>query len=432
MWNPGAAGWAGAFCFENCTVGGALRLAIETRCHDNGGVILPAVQTIALPERAIDLDVAIVGAGPAGSAAALAFSGSGLQVAIIEKAVPPRYKTCGGGVLRRASALLPLDIASVVERECHAAELVHHAPALRFVCRRERPIISMVMRDRFDHLLTQAAIRAGAQLFCGTAVQEVKAGPHDVELLAGEKRFRARFVIAADGANSVVARRLGLPELQQVVPALECEVTLPPGETPALWETARFDFGFVPEGYAWVFPKREHLSIGVLTTRRGAANLPEYYRRYLEHLGVRHTIREERHGYIIPCCPRRSLFAAPRVLLVGDAAGLADPVTAEGITAGILSGQLAARAILAGAGKDQTVRKIYRETLTATLLADLRAARALAHLLYRWPRVRGGLFSAHGQRLSELITQIVTGETTYKAAVGRPANYLKLLHRSKS
>ena len=406
-------------------------MAFRTRCHDNGGVIPSAVQISAAPDRAIDLDVAIIGAGPAGTAAALALRGSGLRVAILEKAVPPRYKTCGGGVLRRASALLPVEISTVVERECHAAELVHHAPALRFVCRRDRPVISMVMRDRFDHLLTQAAISAGAQLFDATAVREVRVGLDHVELLTSGTRFRARFVIAADGANSVVARQLRLPELQEVVPALECEVALSPGENLALWETARFDFGFVPEGYAWVFPKREHLSIGVLTTRRGAANLPEYYRRYLEHLGVTRVVREERHGYIIPCRPRRNLFGISRVLFVGDAAGLADPVTAEGITAGILSGQLAARAILEGACDDERVRKIYRETLSAKLLTDLRVARVLAHLLYRCPRIRGALFSAHGQRLSELITQIVTGETTYKAAVGRPANYLKLLRRSE-
>jgi geranylgeranyl reductase family protein len=390
-------------------------------------VIPPAVQSSASPDHAVDLDVAIVGAGPAGTAAALAFRGSGLRVAILEKAVPPRYKTCGGGVLRRASALLPLDISSVIERECHAAELVHHAPALRFVCRRQQPVISMVMRDRFDLLLTQAAMSAGAQLFDATAVREVKIGEDSVELFTSGKRFRARFVIAADGANSVVARQLGLPELQQVVPALECEVTLPPGENPALWETARFDFGFVPEGYAWVFPKREHLSIGVLTTRRGAANLPDYYRRYVEHLGVTRVVGEERHGYIIPCRPRRKLFSASRVLLVGDAAGLADPVTAEGITAGILSGQLAAQAILEGAGDAEKVRRVYHQTLNSNLLADLRVARALARILYGWPRVRGSLFSAHGQRVSELITQIVTGQTTYRAAVRRPANYLKLL-----
>ena len=89
-----------------------------------------------------------------------------------------------------------------------------------------------------------------------------------------------------------------------VVPALECEVTLSSAEMEPLMQTARFDFGFVPAGYAWVFPKRDHLSIGVLTTKRGAANLPEYYRRYLDLLGIGKPLREEKHGYMIPCRPR--------------------------------------------------------------------------------------------------------------------------------
>src|ERR1043165_10263952 len=110
-----------------------------------------------------------------------------------------------------------------------------------------------------------------------------------------------------------------------------------------------------------MFPKRDHLSIGVGTTKRGAAHLPECYRRYLELLGIGTPLREERHGYLIPCRPREGMFAVPRVLFAGDAAGLADPVTAEGITAGILSGQLAARAILNGKFSDSVVKQIYRD-----------------------------------------------------------------------
>jgi geranylgeranyl reductase family protein len=392
-------------------------------------VIVP-VSSSSAPGNSIDLDVAIVGAGPAGAAAALEFRGRGLRVGIIEKAILPRYKTCGGGVLRRAVALLPLDLQTVVERECHAAELVHHAPALRFVCERDLPVISMVMRDRFDHLIVQAAVTGGVRLFVDTTVLAVMEGGEDVRLSTSAGEFRARFVIAADGANSVIARKIGLPELRDVVPAFEAEVTLAPDPITPLLRTARFDFGFVPAGYAWVFPKRDHLSIGVLTTRRGAANLPDFYRRYLDLLGIGTPLREERHGYIIPCRPREKLFAARRILFAGDAAGLVDPVTAEGISAGILSGQLAARAILGGDFSTRKVSAAYRDTLERSLLRELRVARWLAHVLYDCPRLRATLLARHGQRLSELITQIVTGETSYTAAVRRPGNYLKLFRRS--
>ena len=329
----------------------------------NDDVFRSAPAAAPASENVTALDVAIVGAGPAGAAAALALGGRGLHVGLIEKAVPPRHKTCGGGVLSRAAALLPRDLRAAVERECYAAELVHHGPSLSFVCRRERPIISMVMRDQFDHLLTSAAEQGGARIFSNTTVLDVLPAEDDVRLVTSAGEFRARFVIAADGANSVVARKTGRPELRDVVPALECEVTLRPEAMEPWMQAARFDFGVVPAGYAWVFPKRDHLSIGVLTTRRGAANLPEYYRRYLELLGIGAPLHEERHGFIIPCRPRDGMFGARRVLFAGDAAGLADPVLAEGITAGILSGQLAARAILDGDFAEPAVKEIYHHTL---------------------------------------------------------------------
>lgn len=375
----------------------------------------------------LELDVAIVGAGPAGGAAALALAGRGLRVGIIEKAVPPRYKTCGGGVLRRAVDLLPVDIRESVDRECHAAELVHHQPDLRFVCRRDRPIISMVMRDRFDHLLTTAAQRAGGvELLSGTAVADVALDGGRVKITTSRGEIHARYVIAADGANSVVARCTGRPALRNVVPALECEVTLAPEEMEPLMQTARFDFGFVPAGYGWVFPKRNHLSIGVGTTRRGAANLPEEYQRYLRRLGIGRPLREERHGYLIPCRPRDDMFSAPRVLFVGDAAGFADPVTAEGITGGIVSGQLAARAILEGDFDEDAVKRFFRGGMEDGLLAELRVARRLAWLLYDCPRLNAALLSCYGDLMSEAMTRIVTGESTYRAIVGRPRNYLRL------
>jgi len=238
-------------------------------------------------------------------------------------------------------------------------------------------------------------------------------------------------VIAADGANSVLARETGRPALRGVVPALEVELTLSAEEMQPLLGAARFDFGFVPAGYAWVFPKRDHLSVGVLTTQRGAANLHEYYRRYLELIGVKGPRQEERHGYLIPCCPRSGLFDVARVFFVGDAAGLADPVTAEGITAGILSGQKAAQAILRGGGDARAALRIYEEDLRRTLLRELRAARWLARVVYDCPRLRRALFMRHGQRLSELVTQIVTGEASYFGALRSPRNYLKLFSRRR-
>ncbi|HVU32965.1 MAG TPA: geranylgeranyl reductase family protein [Opitutaceae bacterium] len=395
--------------------------------HGNGPLGAAPLAAAARPSAAV-FDVAIVGAGPAGGAAALALGGTGLRVLVVEKAVPPRYKTCGGGVLWRAIKLLPLDVRSVVERECRTAELVHHNPSLRFFCRREHPVVCMVMRSRFDHLLLTAAMNAGGvEVRPETTVTDVHPGGDAVCLVTDSGEIHARHVIAADGANSIVARKTGRPELRGVFPAFECEATFSEDAMAPFMEAARFDFGLVPAGYGWVFPKRNHLSVGVGTTRRGAANLPASYRTYVDRLGLGTALTEERHGYMIPCRPRDGLFGVPRILFTGDAAGLADPVTAEGITAGILSGQLAARAILAAGNDPARAGREYRTALQRELLADLRIARRLAWLLYDRPRWAAALLSRHGQGMSELMTRVVTGECTYRDAVRRPGHYLRLL-----
>ena len=374
-----------------------------------------------------DFDVAVVGAGPGGSAAALALSRGGLRVAILEKAVLPRYKTCGGGLLGRTLKMLPLDLRAVVERECFSAELHHHGPALSFTTRRERPVVSMVMRDRFDQLLTAAAQEAGATLLAGAPVESVAVRADGVDLKTKAGAVTARFVIAADGVGSVVARQCGMPELRHVIPALECEVTVDAPRFEKFRDAARFDFGFTPHGYAWVFPKRGHLSIGVLTTRRGSCNLNDEYARYLAQFGLAGPLAEERHGFMIPLCPRGRLCDSPRVLPIGDAAGLADPLLAEGISGAILSGQLAAQAILAHRSDEAAARRAYRAHLQRTLLPELRLARVLARIIYDFPRARAWLLTRHGQRLSERLTHLVMGETSYRATLGEPGNYWKLL-----
>jgi len=372
-------------------------------------------------------DVVVVGAGPAGSAAALTLSGAGLRVAIFEKAQLPRYKTCGGGLLARTLKLLPVDLAVTIESECCAAELHHHAPRLTYSTLRDTPIVSMVMRDRFDHQLALAAEKAGTRIFDRTPVLDLRVAHDRVTLRTPAGEVTAGFVVGADGMMSIVARKGGFPDLRDVIPALECEMTVEPERFALFGRAARFDFGLTPHGYGWVFPKKNHLSVGVLTTRRGCCNLNEAYAHYVSVLGLAGPLEEQRHGYMIPGRPRDGLFTRPRLFLVGDAAGLADPVTAEGISAAVLSGQLAATAIAHHRSDPSAAILAYRTAMQKTLLPELRVARVLARGLYDFPKLRGWLFARHGQRLSEFVTEVVMGTARYRDAIRRPKNYLKLL-----
>jgi len=353
---------------------------------------------------------------------------SGLHVVILEKAAAlPRYKTCGGGVLGRAVKLLGISDPPIPHRACRRAEFFL-SDELHFCVTREQPIVLMTMRDSFDQWLTQKALDAGAQLRINCAVQDVALQRDCVRLSTSQGEVLARFVIAADGASGPIAKKAGWPDRRRLVPALECEVAVSPADFDRFSDAARFDFHPIPHGYAWVFPKESHLSIGVLTHRPSGVNLNDCLARYLEYLRIAPQ-SVQRHGYVIPLLPRASYFARRRVLLVGDAAGLADPVTAEGITHAIHSGQLAAAAIIGAFGHEQQVCAAYNKSLSRAVISELRWARPWAHLLYNLPRLRDALFRRRGQALAENMTDVVTGQAGYRALSINPLNYLRLLHR---
>jgi flavin-dependent dehydrogenase len=286
----------------------------------------------------------------------------------------------------------------------------------------------MTMRDRLDFSLVSAAAAAGAEVQSSSEVLDVAAQAESVELVTTRGPRRARFVVAADGALSVVARRAGWPGHGALGPALEFEVFVHDEVHRRFRETARFDLGVVPGGYGWVFPKNDHLSIGLgmLRAPRGPVNLNRMFDRYLRFLGVDTIIRQERHGFVIPLRPRPGPYLRRRVLLTGDAAGFAEPVTGEGLTFALQSGQLAARAVLEGDFDEGRVREAYDAELRRSILPELRWGRVLAKLTYGYPRLHAWLCRRHGTEFSEALTDVFVGETTYREFLKNPRNYLRL------
>ena len=363
-------------------------------------------------------DVAVVGAGPAGATAALTLARRGLNVALLEKDTLPRYKTCGGALVARGVALFPPEVQTVFERRCGQAE-VHLLDANQhYGATRDPPgppIMAMTMRDRLDHVLASAAAAAGAALRAPCAVTGVSIEPGHVRLDTDAGPLTAALVIAADGATGELARLAGWGDGRYLIPALEYEVRVDDATLERFARVPRFDVGIIPHGYAWVFPKTAHLSVGVLTTHRGAINLHRQLEEYLRVIGLAPQAIE-RHGFLIPVRPRTGSLARERMLLVGDAAGLADPVTAEGISLAARSGGLAADAIIASELDPPRARAGYHAALRP-MLAELRVARTLARLLYEHPRARRWMFQRVGQRLVEAITDVFMGARTYRGSV---------------
>jgi flavin-dependent dehydrogenase len=164
-----------------------------------------------------------------------------------------------------------------------------------------------------------------------------------------------------------------------------------------------------------------------MSARRVCPNLQSSLAKYLLQLGITHVQKTEKHGYLIPLEPRRGPLARGRILLAGDAAGLADPVTAEGISHAVQSGQLAAAALAEGQLDPAKVAAVYQSLLEDDILSELRAARFLARILYHHPHIRNAVFRLNGQRLCEFVADVVLGERTYRDAVRRPSSYFRLI-----
>ena len=339
----------------------------------------------------------------------------------------PRYKTCGGGVLPRAFKLLPPGVHHAIEHTFNSAALYFLGSNLKFVATRPQPMVHMTMRAELDARLAREAERAGVQLVGSCPVRRVQVQANRVEIVSDREHFQAKFVIAADGVHSVTAKAAGWPELPALAPALEHEIYVADDDFARFGRMPRFDFNAVEAGYAWVFPKRTHLSVGILSTRRVCPDLQSRLADYLQRLGLTRIEKSERHGYLIPLAPRRGPLARGRVLLAGDAAGLVDPVTAEGISHAIQSGQLAAAALADGRLDAARVAPLYQSLIEQNILGELRAGRFLARLLYHHRHLRNGAFRLGGQRLCEFVADVVLGERCYRDALRRPSNCLKLL-----
>jgi geranylgeranyl reductase family protein len=289
-------------------------------------------------------DVIIVGAGPAGATAAYYLRRAGKKVLLLEKEQPPRYKACGGGLAPRFLAQnfdfpIPAELRTPVRAFTYAYK--GHQVTVPVPYGR----VSMVMRDRFDaYLLEQARVevRTGVKV---SQVEETRQGVH-VATHTGQV-FQASYLIGADGANSRVARSLGLRHNRQLAGAIEVEVPAPSRLLRSYAGRPAFIFGELRKGYLWIFPKQGHLSVGIAAIGAHHPDLKGSLQKVMARYGI-DLAGAPLHGHPIPIYRRPEPITTRRALLVGDAAGLVDPFSGEGIRYAIKSGRLAAQAVASG------------------------------------------------------------------------------------
>lgn len=292
-------------------------------------------------------DVLVAGAGPAGSAAAIHLARGGARVLLADRARFPRDKPCGGGITGRALRHAPCDISPVVERTVHTFELrLHHRRSFRRTS--SEPLILMTQRRRLDAHLAEQAVAAGASFRDGARVEQIEIGASGITASVGGDPVSADVLVGADGANGVVARAAGLEEGIVRGVALEGNVSWELLDRGRFASTAAIELGAPAGGYGWLFPKGDHANLGVGGWAREGPHLRGYLARLAGGYAVDPAAIADVRGHRLPM--RRIGASVPgrdRVLLVGDAAGLVDPLSGDGIYEAFVSARLAADAILA-------------------------------------------------------------------------------------
>ena len=289
-------------------------------------------------------DVIVVGAGPAGSVTATRLARGGARVLLLDKARFPRDKPCGGGLTMRAVNELPVSVEPVVE---HVVDRI--GLRLDYGTRVERrgraPLVLMTQRIRLDEHLAHQAAAAGADFRDGVKVTDIVADDAGASVHVDGRQVEADALVGADGVNGPVRKSLGLGGEYVLGVALEANVA-----NEVVGERykgiAELELGIIPGGYAWVFPKGDHVNVGVGGWESEGPTLRGQLAELCRQHGIASEAVESIRGHRLPLRKPGSISARGRALLVGDAAGLVDPLSGDGMYEAFVSARLASEAVL--------------------------------------------------------------------------------------
>lgn len=358
-------------------------------------------------------DVIIAGAGVSGTVLAYLLAEKGVSTLILEKTALPRYKACGGGVTIKAVSALPFDIDEVVVCKPIGGELCYRGR--RYIKRLIPEVAWLVEREDFDLYLAKQAVKAGAKLLEKTGVVSLEESREHVVVRTSHESYEGRFLVGADGVTSVVSRAVGLLQNRCMGMAVAGEVGVDETAYQQQGAYATFDFGAIPRGYAWIFPKRKHLTIGFFQSTAGKApearkTLEEIITRF-PHLKNYRLIRAR--GHHIPLGGKPQRLHKGRVLLVGDAANLADAWLGEGIYYAIQSARIAAQELMQNLHSGSADLENYTARVNAEIVEELRRAGIFASIVYRYPYLGTALMS-RSLLMQEYVFGVMRGDYTFR------------------
>lgn len=335
-------------------------------------------------------DVIIAGLGPAGSTAAYRLAKSGFKVLSFDKEKFPRYKSCGGCISAKIDGLIDFDISPCVEFTVKGAYFTYRS-GRKLDITADKPVGYNVMRDTFDAFLLNKAKEAGAEVVEGTRVTGFvdKGGHVDVTTSDG-RTHSSKFIIGADGAGGVIGREHFGMTVKECAVSITAEL---PYDNKALSDMDGrlfIDFGTVPLGYGWMFPKKNFLSIGVAgDLSKNSGSIKKSFKELISMHELTSGLRvEDTAGWTVPVYSSSvKSVVKGRALLAGDSGRLVDPFLGEGIYFAMKTATVAADTITQALHSDSANLMPYQTWLENDLFPEFCAAEKVSNLVYNHPRL---------------------------------------------
>ncbi|MBI4709216.1 MAG: geranylgeranyl reductase family protein [Candidatus Portnoybacteria bacterium] len=326
-------------------------------------------------------DIVIVGAGPAGSSLAFYLAQSKLKVALIDEEKFPRKKVCAGGLSNRVFSVLPFDISSIIECEISKITLAHGLKK-EFTRSYDKRLVAMIKREKFDDFLVQKAKEAGAEFFDGQRIENIFFEKDNWQINTSTNFFQGKILVGADGADSFVAKNIGLNPIDFMGVAIQVEIpaSLAKNYSALNAQTIFLDLGTIKHCYGWVFPKSDLFSIGVGGPITSGQQLKLYLFELLKYLGVK-TDNLNLTGHLFNHRTSGKPITAKQALLVGEAAGLVDYWTGEGIFYAIKSAKIAAKQIKRFFEGHKKAIGDYETDINQQIMPELKASKKLSGIL---------------------------------------------------
>jgi len=359
-----------------------------------------------------DYQIIIVGAGPAGSMAGYFLAKSGFRVLILEKSSFPRRKVCAGGLTHRAYQQIPFDIDPVLHSQVNWGYITSRGRVITTISR-DLPISYLVDRPSFDAFLLDKAMEVGAECHLGSRVTAIHPTQGSIRVDANQQNYTCKYLIGADGVNSLVAKTTGLIPDRKTSLAYEARLGLPANPNEKWIDSISFDFGTILGGYGWIFPKKDHLNVGVCKSWPNQRATKRHLQRFInQHPVLKRLPIIDLRAFPVPLGGEVYKLDQNRVLLAGDAANLADPWLGEGLYYALTSGRFAAKAIIAHSQGLTNDLSPYTQKINETFIPQFRCARRISVLVNSFPYLNMRVLKS-SPTLQNMIVDLLLGQRDY-------------------